>query len=91
LNIISYCLLIIFTCIYASDKYVIRKMFKDCSKLGNEYLTIDLHIQKLTKALAIKYNMIEDEDLLNSFLSQCLSRRYRTIKYRGAWNRDSFL
>jgi len=87
---VAYCLPIIFTCIYASDKKAIRKIFKDCLKLGIEYLNIDLHIQKLTKELAIKY-IIDNDHFNNNFLSQCPSGRYRTIKYRGAWGRDSFL
>jgi len=88
---IAYCLPIIFPCIYASDKKAIQKMFKDCSKLGIEYLNIDLLIQKLTKELAIKYNIVEDHHFINNFLSQCPSGRYRTVKYRGAWGRNSFL
>jgi len=87
---IAYCLPIIFTCIYASDKKAIRKIFKDCSKLGIEYLNIDSHIEELTKELAIKY-IVNNDHLINNFLSQCPSGRYQTIKYRGAWGRDSFL
>jgi len=34
---IAYCLPITLTCIYASGKKAIRKIFKDCSKLGTEY------------------------------------------------------
>ena len=55
MSLISYCLPIIFTCIYASDKKAIRKIFKDYFKLGIEYHDIDSHVQKLTKTLAIKY------------------------------------
>ena len=89
MSLISYCLPFIFTCIYASDKKAIRKIFWDCFKLVIEYHGIDLHIQKLTKTFAIKY--IEDDDhFINEFLSQCPSGRYRTVKYRGAWGRDSF-
>jgi len=80
---------IIFTCIYASDKKAIGKIFKDCSKLGIEHLNID-YIRKLTKELAIKY-IVDNDHFINNFLSQCPSGRYRTIKYRGAWDRDSFL
>jgi len=65
------------------------EMFKDCSKLGIEYLNIDLHIQKRTKELDIKY-IIDNDHFINNFLSQRLSRSYQTIKYRGAWGRDSF-
>ena len=79
MSLISYCLPIIFTCIYASDKKAIRKIFKVCFKLGIEYHDIDSHVQKLTKTLAIKY--IEDEDhFINEFLSLCLSGRYSTVK-----------
>ena len=68
----------------------IRKIFKGCFKLGIEYPDIDSYVQKLTKTLAIKY--IEDDDhFINEFLSQRPSLRYRTVKYRGAWGRDSFL
>ena len=86
MSLISYCLAIIFTCIYA--KKAIRKIFKDCSKFGIEY-HIDLNIQKITRTLAIKY--IEDDDhFINEFLSQCPSGRYRAVKYREALGRDSF-
>jgi len=87
---IAYCLPIIFTCIYASDKKAIQKIFKDCSKFGIEYLNIDLHIQKLTKELVIKY-IVDNGHFINNYPSQCPSGKYRTIKYRGAWGRDSFL
>jgi len=87
---IAYCLPIIFICICASNKISIRKMFNDCSKLGIEYLNIDMHTQKRTKELAIKY-IIDNDHFINNFLSQCLSGRYQTVKYRGAWGRDSFL
>jgi len=53
-SLFFYCLRIIFTCIYASDKNPIRKIFKDCSKLGIEHHDIDSHIHKLTKEFAIK-------------------------------------
>jgi len=72
---IAYCLPLIFTCIYASEKKATQKIFKDCSKLGIEYLNIDLHIQKLTKELAIKY-IVENDYFINNFLSQCPSGRY---------------
>ena len=69
MSLITYCLPIIFTCIYASDKKAIRKIFKDCANLGIEYHDIDPHIQKITKTLAIKY--IEDGDyFINEFLSR---------------------
>ena len=45
----------------ASDKKAIRKIFKDCFKLGIEYHGMDSHVQKLTKTFAIKY--IEDDDI----------------------------
>jgi len=80
---IAYCLPITFTCIYASDKKAIQKMLKDCSELGIEYQNSDLHIQKLTKELAIKY-IVDNDHFINNFLSQCTSGRYQTIKYRGA-------
>jgi len=79
-----------FTFIYASYKKAILKMFKDSSKLGIDYLNIELHTQKLTKELAMKY-IIGDAHFVYNFLSQCPSGRYQTIKYRGAWGRDSFL
>jgi len=68
---IAYCLLIIFTCIYASNKKAIRKIFHGCSKLGIEHLNIDLHIQKLIKELAIKY-IVDNDHFINNFFSQCL-------------------
>jgi len=68
---IFYCLPITFTCIYVSGKKAIQKMFKDCSKLGIEYGGIYLLIQRLTKALAIKYIMVDDDHFINEFLGQC--------------------
>jgi len=68
----------------------VTKIFKDCSKLGIEYLNIDLNIQKLTKEFAIRY-IVDNDHFINNFLSQCPSVRYRTIKYRGAWGRVNFL
>ena len=59
MSLISYCIPIIFTCIYASDEKATRTIIKDCFKLGIEYHDIDSHVQKLTKTLAIKY--IEDD------------------------------
>ena len=74
MSLISY--YFIFTCIYASDKKAIRKIFKDCFNLGIEY-------HDITETLAIKY--IEDDDhFVNEFFSQCPSGSYRTVKYRGA-------
>ena len=63
MSLISYCLPIIFSCIYASDKKANRKIFKDCFKLGIEYHDIDSHVQKPTKTPVIKY--IEDDEPLN--------------------------
>jgi len=40
-SLIFYCLRIIFTCIYASDKNPIGNIFKDCSKIGIEHHDID--------------------------------------------------
>jgi len=79
---IAYCLPNIFTCIYTSDKKAIRKIFKDCSKLGIEYLNIDLYIQKLTKELAIKY-IVANDHFTDNFLSQRPSGRYRTSNIEG--------
>ena len=76
-----------FTCLHASDKKAIRKIFKDCFKLGIEYHDIDSHIQELTKTLAIKYI---DDHFINKFLSQCPSGRYRAFKYRGERGQRQF-
>jgi len=83
MSCIAYCLPIVFICIYASDKKAIRKSFKDCSKLGIEHLNTNLHIQKLTKELVIKY-IVDNDHFIYNFLSQCPSGRYWTIKYRVA-------
>jgi len=86
MSCITYCLPSIFTYIYATDKKSIRKILKDCSKLGIAHLNIDLHIQKLTKELAIKY-IVDNDHFINNFLSQCPSGRYRTTKYKGEGQR----
>jgi len=65
-------------------------MFKDFSKHGIEYLNINLHIQKRTEELAIKY-IVDNDHFINELLSQYPSGRYRAIKYRGTWGTDSFL
>ena len=89
-SLISYCLPVFFTCLYASDKKSLRKIFNDAIKLGIDHPAIDTLIADRTKTLALRY--IHDGDhFINDFLSQCPSGRYRTVKYRTMWGRDSFL
>ena len=89
-SVITYCLPIFFTSIYASDKKCIRKVFMDGIKLGIEHPGIDALMTKQTRTLAMRY-IHDDEHFINDFLDKCPSGRYRTMKYRGAWGRDCFL
>ena len=89
-SLISYCLPVIFTCLYASDKKSLRKIFNDATKLGIDHPDIDTLIADRTKTLALRY-IHDDDHFINDFLSQCPSGRYRTVKYRTMWGRDSFL
>ena len=91
LSVITYCLPIFFTSIYASDKKCIRQVFIDGIKVGIENPGIDALMTKQTRTLAMRY-IHEDEHLINDFLDKCPSGRcrYRTMKYRGARGRDCF-
>ena len=89
-SLICYCLPTIFTCLYASDKKSLRKLFKDATKLGIEHPDIDTLIADQTKTLALRY-IHDDDHFINDFLSKCPSGRFRTVKHRTMWGRDSFL
>ena len=53
-------------------------------------LDLDSVISKRTKNLALQI-IHDDEHFLNSFLEKIPSGRYRSLKYRTAWVKDSFL
>ena len=89
-SLICYCLPTIFTCLYASDKKSLRKLFKDAAKLGIEHPDIDTLIADQTKTLALRY-IHDDDHFINDFLSKCPSGRFRTVKHRTMWGRDCFL
>ena len=87
---ITYCLSIFFTSIYASDKKCIRKIFIDGIKLGIGHPGIDALMTKQTRTLAMRY-IHDDEHFINDNLDKCPSGRYRTMNYRGTSGRDCFL
>ena len=89
-SLISYCLPTFFTCLYATDKKSLRKLFNDAAKLGIEHPDIDTLMADRTKTLALRY-IHDDDHFINDFLSKCPSGRFRTVKYRTMWGRDSFL
>ena len=70
-SLISYCLPVIFTCLYASDKKSLRKIFNDATKLGIDHPDIDTLIADRTKTVALHYTHDEDH-FINDFLSNAL-------------------
>ena len=89
-HILTYCLPILFTSIYSRDKKALRKFFKQGDRLGLDIGDLDSVISKRTKNLALQI-IHDDEHFLNSFLEKLPSGRYRSLKYRTAWGKDSFL
>ena len=91
ISLLTYCLPILYTSLYAKDKKQLRHFFKEALKLGIKDLgDIDNLIDNRTKTLLLQY-IHDDNHFLNNFLEKCPSGRYRTIKYRSTWGRDSFL
>ena len=62
----------------------------DQCTLGIDHPNIDILIADRKKTLALRY-IRDDDHFINDFLSQCPSGRYRTVKYKTMWGRDSFL
>ena len=89
-SILTYCLPILFTSIYSRDKKALRKFFKQGDRLGLDIGDLDSVISKRTKNLALQI-IHDDEHFLNNFLEKLPSGRYRSLKYRTAWGKDSFL
>ena len=56
-SVITYCLPIIFTSIYASDKKCILKVITDGIKLGIEHPGIDALMTKPTRTLAMRLGL----------------------------------
>ena len=78
-SVITYCLPIFFTSIYASGKKFIHKVL-DGIKSGIEHPGIDVLMTKQTRTLAMRY--IHDvEHFINDFADKCPSGQYRTMKY----------
>ena len=87
ISILTYCLPILYTSIYAKDKKRLRKFFKDANRLSIDNISdLDSIINNRTKNLILNY--IHDDE---HFINDLLSGRYRTMKYRSSWGRDSFL
>ena len=84
-SILTYCLPILFTRQESSEK-----VFKQGDRLGLEIGDLDSVISKQTKNMALQMTH-DDEHFINSFLEKLPSGRYRSLKYRTAWNKDSFL
>ena len=91
ISILTYCLPILYTSIYAKDKKRLRKFFKDANNLSiHDISDLDSIIDKRTKNLIMNY-IHDDEHFINDYLPKLPSGRYRTIKYRSSWGKDSFL
>ena len=75
---ISYCLPTFCTCLYATDKKSLRKLFNDAAKLGIEHPDIDTLMADRAKTLALRY-MHDDDHFINDFVSKCPSGRFRTM------------
>ena len=91
ISILTYCLPILYTSIYAKDKKRLRKFFKDANRLSIENISdLDSIIDNRTKNLILNY-IHDDEHFINDLLPKLPSGRYRTMKYRSSWGRDSFL
>ena len=91
ISILTYCLPILHTPIYAKDKKRQTKFFKDANRLSIENISdLDSIIDNRTKNLILNY-IHDDEHFINDLLPKLPSGRYRTMKYRSSWGRDSFL
>ena len=85
------CLPILFTSIYAKDKKRLRKFFKDANNLNIQNISVlDAIIDNWTKNLILNY-IHDDEHFINEFLPKLPSGRFRTLKYRSSWGKDSFV
>jgi hypothetical protein len=81
----------LYTSIYAKDKKRLRKFFKDANNLNIPNISdLDGIIDNRTKNLILN-SILDDDHFINDFLPKLPSGRYRTIKYRSSWGRDSFL
>ena len=91
ISILTYCLPILYTSVYAKNKKRMRKFFKDAYHLNIQNISdLDSIMNNRTKNLILNY-IHDDEHFINDFLPQLPSGRYRTIKYRSSWGKDSFL
>ena len=90
ISILTYCLPILYTSIYAKDKKRLRKFFKDANRLSIENISdLDSIIDNRTKNLILNY-IHDDEHFINDLLPKLPSGRYRTMKYRSSWGTDIF-
>ena len=90
ISLLTYCLPVLYTHVFARDKKCLRKLFKDAGKLDLDVGNLDSLIQRRTKSLAMTY-IHDDEHFVNAFLEKCPSGRYRTLKHRSALGKDCFL
>ena len=91
LSILTYCIPILYPCVYAKDKRPMRKLFKEADKHELPGISdLDSIIERRTKTLIMSY-IHDDEHFIHDFLEQLPSGRYRTLKYRSAWGKDCFL
>jgi len=90
ISVITYCLPIFFERLYASDKKRLSKFFRDALSLGLEISSLDNLVDSRTQTLILSY-IHDSEHFINDFIEQCPSGRYRTVKYRTSYGKDSFL
>ena len=91
ISILTYCIPILYPCVYAKEKRPMRKFFKEADRHELPGISdLDTIIDKRTKTLIMSY-IHDEEHFINDFLEQLPSGRYRTLKYRSAWGKDCFL
>ena len=91
ISVLTYCLPVLFTCMYAKHKKRLRKFFGDGKKIGIDNIgDLDTLIDNRSKNLIMNF-ILDDEHFINDFLTKLPSGRYRAIKYRSSWGRDCFL
>ena len=91
ISILTYCLPVLYTCIYAKDKKRLRKFFSLGDKLGIQNIgDLDSLMDKRSMNLIMNY-IHDDEHFINDFLPKLPSGRYRAMKYRSTCGRDCFL
>ena len=89
-SLLTYCLPVLYTTIFAKDKKRLSKFFDQASKLKLQVDDLDNLMTKRTKTLTLRC-IHDDDHFMNNFLAKCPSGRYRTIEHRSALGKNCFL